>query len=64
MLELRPTCETCNKALPADPLDARICTYAAGSAPRAWITTLLISFRLVHRLHRTLATEFAGKNRQ
>jgi hypothetical protein len=27
MLELRPTCEQCNKALPPDSLDARICTY-------------------------------------
>jgi hypothetical protein len=27
MLELRPTCEHCNKALPANALDARICTY-------------------------------------
>jgi uncharacterized protein len=27
MLELRPTCENCNKTLPADSLDARICSY-------------------------------------
>src|SRR5258705_4449255 len=27
MLELRPTCEQCNKALPPDSLEARICTY-------------------------------------
>ncbi|MET3131358.1 hypothetical protein AAKU55_001620 [Oxalobacteraceae bacterium GrIS 1.11] len=27
MLELRPVCENCNKALPADALDARICSY-------------------------------------
>jgi hypothetical protein len=27
MLELRPTCEHCNKPLPPDALDARICTY-------------------------------------
>jgi len=27
MLELRPTCEHCNRALPADSLDARICSY-------------------------------------
>ena len=27
MLELRPGCENCNKPLPADALDARICTY-------------------------------------
>jgi hypothetical protein len=27
MLELRPTCEHCNKALPADSTEARICTY-------------------------------------
>ena len=27
MLELRPACEHCNTALPADSLDARICSY-------------------------------------
>jgi uncharacterized protein len=27
MLELRPTCEHCNKSLPPDSLEARICTY-------------------------------------
>ncbi|HEY5929732.1 MAG TPA: DUF1272 domain-containing protein [Burkholderiales bacterium] len=27
MLELRPTCENCNKPLPPDALEARICTY-------------------------------------
>jgi hypothetical protein len=27
MLELRPTCEHCNKALPPASLEARICTY-------------------------------------
>ena len=27
MLELRPTCEHCNKALPPEALDARICSY-------------------------------------
>jgi uncharacterized protein len=27
MLELRPTCENCNKALPPDSTDARICSY-------------------------------------
>ena len=27
MLELRPTCENCNKALPPDSVEARICTY-------------------------------------
>lgn len=27
MLELRPTCENCNKALPPASLEARICTY-------------------------------------
>jgi hypothetical protein len=27
MLKLRPTCENCNKALPPDSLQARICTY-------------------------------------
>jgi hypothetical protein len=27
MLELRPTCEHCNKALPPDSPEARICSY-------------------------------------
>ncbi len=27
MLQLRPNCENCNKALPANALDARICSY-------------------------------------
>ena len=27
MLELRPTCEHCNMALPPDSLEARICSY-------------------------------------
>lgn len=27
MLELRPTCENCNCALPPESLDARICSY-------------------------------------
>ncbi|MCY7286349.1 MAG: DUF1272 domain-containing protein, partial [Cyanobacteria bacterium CAN_BIN43] len=27
MLELRPTCEHCNRALPPDSVDAQICTY-------------------------------------
>ena len=27
MLELRPTCEHCNRALPPDALEARICSY-------------------------------------
>jgi hypothetical protein len=27
MLELRPTCENCNKALPADSIGACICSY-------------------------------------
>jgi uncharacterized protein len=27
MLELRPTCEHCNKALPPDSQEARICSY-------------------------------------
>jgi hypothetical protein len=27
VLELRPTCENCNKALAPDSLDARICSY-------------------------------------
>ena len=27
MLELRPSCENCNKPLPPDAVDARICSY-------------------------------------
>ena len=27
MLELRPVCENCRKALPPDSIDARICSY-------------------------------------
>ena len=27
MLELRPTCEHCDKSLPPQALDARICSY-------------------------------------
>jgi uncharacterized protein len=27
MLELRPSCENCNKALPPDAMEARICSY-------------------------------------
>jgi hypothetical protein len=27
MLELRPSCENCNTALPPDSLEARICSY-------------------------------------
>jgi uncharacterized protein len=27
MLELRPTCENCDRALPPDSLDARICSF-------------------------------------
>ena len=27
MLELRPTCENCNKPLPPDSTDARFCSY-------------------------------------
>ncbi len=27
MLEIRPVCENCNKALPPDSLDARICSF-------------------------------------
>ncbi len=27
MLELRPTCEHCNKQLPPGTLESRICTY-------------------------------------
>ncbi len=27
MLELRPSCENCNKLLPSESAEARICTY-------------------------------------
>jgi uncharacterized protein len=27
MLQLRPTCENCNKTLPPDAVEARICSY-------------------------------------
>ncbi|HEY6598339.1 MAG TPA: DUF1272 domain-containing protein [Pseudomonadales bacterium] len=27
MLELRPTCEHCNRALPPDSVDARVCSF-------------------------------------
>ncbi len=27
MLELRPNCECCNKDLPSDSMEARICTF-------------------------------------
>ena len=27
MLQLRPTCEHCNRALPPDAIDARICSF-------------------------------------
>jgi len=27
MLEIRPTCEHCNRALPPDSVEARICSY-------------------------------------
>lgn len=27
MLEMRPTCENCNRALPPDSLEARICSF-------------------------------------
>ena len=34
MLELRPACEHCNKPLPPDSLDARICSYECTSCVR------------------------------
>ena len=33
MLELRPTCENCNKALPPDDPEARICSYECTFCP-------------------------------
>jgi hypothetical protein len=40
MLELRPTCENCNKALPPDSLDARICSYECTFCATCVETTL------------------------
>jgi hypothetical protein len=37
MLELRPNCECCDKDLPPESAEARICTYDAPSAPIALI---------------------------
>ena len=36
MLELRPTCEHCNKPLPPDSIEARIAATSARSARPAW----------------------------
>ena len=33
MLELRPTCEHCNKPLPPASLEARICSYECTFCP-------------------------------
>jgi len=42
MLELRPTCEHCNKALPPNSLEARVCTYectfCAACVDLFWVT--------------------------
>ena len=40
MLELRPTCEHCNKALPPDSAEAMICSFECTFC-RACATTLL-----------------------
>src|SRR5262245_38261368 len=39
MLELRPTCEHCNRALPPDSPDARSCSYARTFCA-AWVELL------------------------
>ena len=40
MLELRPTCEQCNRALRPDSLEARICTYECTFCAR-WVESVL-----------------------
>jgi hypothetical protein len=40
MLELRPSCEHCNKALPPDSIEARICSYECTFCARC-VDTLL-----------------------
>ena len=40
MLELRPTCENCNKPLPPSSLDARICTYECTFCAECVVTIL------------------------
>ena len=40
MLELRPTCEHCNKPLPPDSLEARICTYECTFCATCVVTVL------------------------
>jgi hypothetical protein len=58
MLELRPNCELCDKDLPPDAADARICTYECNDAPgnrrrhtpysREQIETFAETLRAVH----------------
>jgi len=42
MLELRPTCENCNKALAANAVDAMICTYECTFCKNC-VTTVLFN---------------------
>lgn len=42
MLELRPTCENCNVALPPDSTDAMICTFECTFC-RACVETILVN---------------------
>ena len=35
MLELRPSCECCDSALPPESTEARICSFENGSGSRA-----------------------------
>jgi hypothetical protein len=41
MLELRPTCEHCNKPLPPSSIDARICSYECTFCAHCVETVLL-----------------------
>ncbi|MEJ0026854.1 MAG: DUF1272 domain-containing protein [Rhizomicrobium sp.] len=39
MLELRPNCECCDKDLPPDAMDARICTFECRDAGKISAST-------------------------
>jgi hypothetical protein len=45
MLELRPTCEHCNKTLPPNSLEARICTYECTFCATVLIRSWAMSVR-------------------
>lgn len=73
MLELRPTCERCNKALPPDSLEARICSYE-GTFCAACVDHVLGSVcpnygggfvpRPIRPLKNWKGTTFLGRTRQ